>query len=81
MIVFLLAQAGGRVTWIRVDKPSIDLLGLILGSILATGLLVGVALGLGVVLGIALIRYRRRQNVAAADPFIRLHLPPPSRGS
>jgi hypothetical protein len=69
-----LAQA---VTWIKVEKPSFDLVGVILGSFKLAGVIVIVALLLGVVLGAALILSRRRPSPTPLDG-VSLHLDPRS---
>ena len=63
------------VTWIKVQKPALDLVGLILGSIVATTLLALVALLLGTLGGLGLIRRRARSNAEPGSHLIRLHLP------
>ena len=55
------------VTWIKVEKPTFDLVGVVLGSFQLAGVLLLVALVLGVAFGAALILSRRRQ--AAATPL------------
>jgi hypothetical protein len=52
------------ITWIKVEKPKLDLVGLILGSFALTGLLIVTALALGVLFGATLI-YRRRDQEPA----------------
>ena len=54
------------VTWIKVDKPIFDLVGVVLGSFRLAGILLMLALGLGLLLGGALVRARRR---AAETPI------------
>ncbi len=65
----LLAPA---VTWIKVEKPSFDLIGVVLGSFRLAGFLLLVALALGLVLGAALILARRRPSPPLDD--LSLHL-------
>jgi len=48
------------VTWIKVQKPSLDLVSVILSAIGVAAVCVGVALAFGIALGIALILRRRR---------------------
>ena len=48
------------VTWIKVEKPTFDLVGVVLSSLKLTGLIVLAALALGGMLGAVLIRRRRR---------------------
>ena len=63
------------VTWIKVEKPSFDLVGVVLGSFQLAGILLLLALALGLALGGALVRSRRR---AAETPIesvsLRLHI-------
>jgi len=58
--------AAAPVTWIKVDKPTFDLVGLLVGSIGLTLVLAAVALGLGLLLGLAII-HRRRNEPGWAD--------------
>lgn len=53
--------AAQGITWIKVEKPSFDLIGLILGALTLTGVLAACAFVLGVILGIAFIRRRTRR--------------------
>ena len=61
------------VTWIKVEKPSFDLVGVVLGSFRLAGILLVLALAMGLLLGAALLRSRRR---AGATPIetVSLHL-------
>ncbi len=65
-----LAQA---VTWIKVEKPSFDLVGVVLGSFRLAGILLLAAFVLGIVFGAALILSRRRANQRPLDQ-VSLHL-------
>lgn len=65
--------AGPAVTWIKVDKPTLDLVGLVLSSLKLTGLLLLVALGLGVLLGLSLILRRRAHPPRSALEALSLH--------
>ena len=56
------------VTWIHVDRPQLDLVGLILGALGLTGTLALLALALGVVLGVGLV-LRSRNRPPAAPPL------------
>jgi hypothetical protein len=58
--------AAAPVTWIKVDKPTFDLVGLLVGSIGLTLVLAAVALSLGLLLGLAII-HRRRHEPGWAD--------------
>ncbi len=48
------------VTWIKVDKPTFDLAGVLISSLGITAICAAVALLLGTAVGIATILYRRR---------------------
>jgi hypothetical protein len=61
------------VTWIKVEKPTFDLVGVVLGSFQLAGVLLLVALALGIVFGAALIRSRRRPLPTPMDA-VSLHL-------
>jgi ABC-type spermidine/putrescine transport system permease subunit II len=60
------------VTWIKVDKPSFDLVGVVLSSFRLAGILLVLALALGLLLGGALLRSRRR--TATPLDSVSLHL-------
>jgi hypothetical protein len=64
---------GPAITWIKVDKPEFDLVGVVLGSFRLAGVLLLVALVLGVLFGAALIRARRRPLPPPLDE-VSLHL-------
>jgi len=49
----------GSVIWIRLEKPTFDLIGVILSSFGITGICVGVAIALGACWGLVLIRRGR----------------------
>jgi len=68
----LMAQA---VTWIKVEKPTFDLVGVVLGSFKLAGILLVVALALGIVFGASLILSRRRTSRSPLDD-VSLHLDP-----
>jgi hypothetical protein len=61
------------VTWIRVEKPTFDLVGVILSSLELTGFILAVALVLGILLGVSLIRKRR----SAEEHPLSLYSDPP----
>jgi hypothetical protein len=61
------------VTWIKVEKPTFDLVGVVLGSFRLAGALLLVALALGLVFGGALILSRRRSAPGPLDE-VSLHL-------
>jgi hypothetical protein len=57
------------VTWIRVEKPTFDLVGVLLSSLELTVLILAVALVLGTLLGLRLIRKRRPAGSAEDHPL------------
>lgn len=67
------------VTWIKVDRPTFDLVGVVLSSLGLAGICAAVALGLGTVLGVGFIVRGRRAPSTFADR-LSLHLleAPPS---
>jgi hypothetical protein len=62
------------VTWIRVEKPTFDLLGVLLSSLELTGFILAFALVLGIVLGVSLILRRRRSAGGPEDHPVSLCL-------
>ena len=54
-------QPGESVVWIKVAKPTFDLVGVLMSSLGLTTMLVGVAVFLGIVFGLFLIIRRRRE--------------------
>jgi len=65
------------ITWVKVEKPVFDLVGVVLGSLGLAGALAACALVLGVVFGCLLIRRHRRLTGAPTD-LVTLHLDPAS---
>lgn len=61
------------VTWIKVEKPTFDLVGVVLGSFRLAGFLLLLALALGIFFGVALVRARRRRPTVPLDR-VSLHL-------
>ena len=55
-------QPGESVIWIKVGKPTFDLVGVLVSSLGITSILVGVALLLGAAIGLSLILRRRHQS-------------------
>ena len=55
------------VTWIKVQKPTFDLTGVVLGSFRLAGALLLLALALGLLFGAALVRARRRNQSSPLD--------------
>jgi len=64
---------GPAVTWIKVEKPTLDLVGVVLGSFHLAGALLVVAFILGAFFGAMLIRSRRRPQPTPIDQ-VSLHL-------
>jgi hypothetical protein len=56
----LLPLAEQTVTFVRLEKPSLDMVGVVLGAFGAAGVLVLLALAIGVGLGVHLILRRRK---------------------
>jgi hypothetical protein len=71
-----MTSLGPAVTWIKVEKPTFDLVGVVLGSFKIAGFLLVLALVLGVVFGAALILTRRRPAAAPPLDDVSLHLDP-----
>jgi hypothetical protein len=73
-------QPGESVIWIKVAKPTFDLVGVILGAMGVTGILVALALLLGTAFGISLILRRRRDALGGGLDGVSLDLDfrPPS---
>ena len=61
------------VTWVKVQKPTFDLVGVILSSLSLTGIMAAIACALGAAFGVLLIRRRRREARSWSDE-ISLHL-------
>ena len=72
----ILTSLEPAVTWIKVEKPTFDLVGVVLGSFQLAGILLVVALVLGIVFGTALILTRRRPSAAPPLDDVSLHLDP-----
>ena len=73
-----LAAATQTITWIQVEKPTFDLVGVVLGALGLAGLLAAVALVLGTVIGVGLI-LRHRQGPPSPLDAISLKLALPER--
>jgi hypothetical protein len=63
------------VTWIKVEKPVFDLVGVVLYSLGLAGICAGIALALGIALGVSFIVRARRATEDTA-PVVLLHLGP-----
>ena len=61
------------ITWIKVEKPTFDLVGVVLGSFKLAGALLVVALLLGVLGGVLFV-LRRRRVASAPLEDLSLHL-------
>jgi ABC-type spermidine/putrescine transport system permease subunit II len=69
----LLLLAVESVTWIKVQKPTFDLVGVVLSSFGIAGICAAVALAFGILLGIAFIlRGRRAPPASWADDGLHL---------
>jgi hypothetical protein len=55
-----LLLAAPSITWVKVQKPVFDLVGVVLGSFALAGACVLVALAFGIALGLGFILHRRR---------------------
>ena len=69
----LVLLASQTVTWIKVDRPTFDLVGVVLSSLGLAGICAGIAFTLGLALGIAFIVRGRRAPRSFADR-LSLHL-------
>ena len=70
MIFFLAKQT---VTWIKVEQPTFDLVGVVLGALSLAGLCALIALVLGIALGVGIIvRRRTRPPLSWADEGLHL---------
>lgn len=74
-------QALETVTWIKVEKPVFDLVGVVLSSLGLAFVCAAVSFVLGVALGAYLVARRRRQALSWAEEIsLRLAGPEPPRG-
>ena len=67
-------QPGESVVWIKVAKPTFDLVGVLMSSLALTTVLVGVAVFLGIVFGLFLIIRRRREALGHVFDAVSLDL-------
>jgi len=65
------------ITWIKVEKPTFDLIGVVLGSLALAGALAVMALLLGLVFALVLIRRDSHQPSAPLEA-LSLHLDHPA---
>ena len=56
------------VTWIKVERPTFDLAGVLISSLQITGGLFVIALLLGTLFGLTLLWRRRRQDRSPLEP-------------
>ena len=59
--------ADHAITWIKVERPTFDLVGVIMSSFELTGLLLVFAVLVGLLLGLSLILRRRHSGLPAID--------------
>jgi hypothetical protein len=62
------------ITWIKVEKPTFDLVGVVLGSFRLAGTLLVVACVFGLLVGGLLILARRRKTLGPPLDDVSLHL-------
>ena len=67
-------KPGESVVWIKVAKPTFDLVGVLVSSLGLTTLLVGLAIVLGTAFGLSLIIRRRRQSLGQVIGAVSLKL-------
>jgi hypothetical protein len=70
--MFLLQEPA--ITWIKVEKPTFDLVGVVLGSFKLAGFLLVAAFLVGLLIGTALILARRRTSPVPPLDDVSLHL-------
>jgi hypothetical protein len=61
------SSSPANVIWIRLEKPTFDLIGVLLSSFGITGICVGVAIALGACWGFVLIRRGRQRTPFQSD--------------
>ena len=59
--------ADHAITWIKVERPTFDLVGVIVSSFELTGMLLLLAVAVGLLLGLSLILRRRHSGLPAID--------------
>jgi hypothetical protein len=70
--MFLLQEPA--ITWVKVEKLTFDLVGVVLGSFKLAGILLVAALLVGVLTGVVLVLSRRRATSAPPLDDVSLHL-------
>ena len=73
----MIFAATQTITWIRVEKPTFDLIGVVLGSLALAGTLVVLACLLGLAFAIILIRRTTRHSPTSLET-LSLHLDHPA---
>jgi ABC-type nitrate/sulfonate/bicarbonate transport system permease component len=62
-----------HITWVKIERPVFDLVGVVLSSLGIAAVCVLVALGLGIILGVGIIlRRRRRPPISWTDNSLHL---------
>jgi hypothetical protein len=64
------------ITWVKVEKPTFDLVGVVLGSFKLAGVMLAAALLLGVLGGVIFVLRRRRVPPVPPVEKLSLHLDP-----
>ena len=59
--------ADHAITWIKVERPTFDLVGVLVSSFELTGMLLLLAVAVGLLLGLSLILRRRHSGLPAID--------------
>ena len=77
MITAVLLAVEPAVTWVKIEKPTFDLVGVVLTSLGLAGICAAVALGLGAVLGFGFIWRGRRLTPLAERVSLHLVEAPP----
>jgi len=62
------------ITWVKVEKPTFDLVGLVLGSFKLAGVMLAAALILGILGGVLFVLRRRRVAPLPSAERLSLHL-------
>jgi hypothetical protein len=75
--LLILDPPPGSVTWVKVERPVFDLVGVLVSSLSLAGILAGLALFLGSLAGLVIIRHRRRREGEAGLLALRLTPPRP----
>lgn len=61
-------------TWIHVERPTFDIVGVILSSLGLTALLAAIAVVIGALIALWLIRSRSRRGAEPGEHLVRLRL-------